>query len=467
MIRLLLSLGSIVFIAAVVASGTNAFFGDQETSTGNTFSAGAVDLKVDNESYYNGVLNPGTSWALKDLGAGDFFFNFQDLKPDDEGEDTISLHVNNNDAWACMDVNVTSNQENGCNEPEGEVDQTCGNPGDGQGELANAIHFVWWNDDGDNVLESDELDKVFYQGSYGDMSQSVALADSRGTGLLSEGPLAGQEDYYIGKAWCYGDLTLTPVKQDGAGKTGSNGPLVRGTGITCDGTGLGNETQTDSVTGDISFRAVQARNNPGFDCRGDCQINEEQTIIPDSQFEVPEVTNPKKWDIFSPAGAWNVEWRDPGPVTYQGHQRPDTAYLELHRGVVGTPYQGEQYAELDSDWDGPDGTLTGEPSSVRIYQDVSTEPGRNYEISFVWAPRPNTPASDNHLQVKWGGDVVFDSGEVADNNPGIDWIPVTIPVTATDATTRLSFTDLGDSNSLGTFIDDIQLFSEVCTLPQV
>ncbi|PIR38601.1 MAG: hypothetical protein COV34_00800 [Candidatus Zambryskibacteria bacterium CG10_big_fil_rev_8_21_14_0_10_42_12] len=268
MFKILLRLGVIGAIALAATSGTGAFFSDTESSTGNTFSAGAIDLKIDNESYYNGAFNDGTSWELKDLGEGDFFFNFIDLKPDDEGEDTISLHVDDNDAWACMNIEITENTDNGCNEPEAaDGDTTCGDPGVGEGELQNEINFVWWADDGDNVLETDESEKTFIQSSLADIaSTSVILADANGQGILNDGPLAGAQTYYIGKAWCFGTLTLTPIAQDRKGKTGDNGPLDRGTGISCDGSVLDNKTQTDSVMGNITFTAVQSRHNDEFTC---------------------------------------------------------------------------------------------------------------------------------------------------------------------------------------------------------
>jgi predicted ribosomally synthesized peptide with SipW-like signal peptide len=46
----------LVALLALVAGGTGAFFSDTETSTGNVFTAGAVDLKVDHtRQTYNGV----------------------------------------------------------------------------------------------------------------------------------------------------------------------------------------------------------------------------------------------------------------------------------------------------------------------------------------------------------------------------------------------------------------------------
>ena len=59
--RILLSLGMIVFVAVAAIGATGAFFSDTETSTGNTFTADAIDLGIDNHSYYNGVLNASTT----------------------------------------------------------------------------------------------------------------------------------------------------------------------------------------------------------------------------------------------------------------------------------------------------------------------------------------------------------------------------------------------------------------------
>ena len=54
--RILLSLGTLIVTGAVVVGGTGAFFSDTETSTGNVFTAGEVDLKVNHtQQQYNGV----------------------------------------------------------------------------------------------------------------------------------------------------------------------------------------------------------------------------------------------------------------------------------------------------------------------------------------------------------------------------------------------------------------------------
>lgn len=54
--RILISLGIIGVVAAAVIGGTIAYFNDTETSTGNIFTAGSIDLKVDHVAQsYNGV----------------------------------------------------------------------------------------------------------------------------------------------------------------------------------------------------------------------------------------------------------------------------------------------------------------------------------------------------------------------------------------------------------------------------
>ena len=283
--KLIVSASTLLAVVAIVIGATTAFYGDVETSSGNTLSAGAIDLGIDNESYYNGLLNEGTSWELAfDLddneGPADgkyLFFNFLDLKPGDWGEDTISVHVKDNDSWACMAFDVTTDEDNGSTEPE--LDDEDPYTAD-DGELDEFVNFVWWADDGDNVLEDDEAETGnFKEGALSDIGDfSVTLADSSGTGVLSSGPLEGSTDYYIGKAWCFGNLEVNPLEQgnysgpnnpanDEVNPSGSATP--EDGGIICNGSGLDNRTQTDKITADVVFTALQDRWNPNFKCGGE------------------------------------------------------------------------------------------------------------------------------------------------------------------------------------------------------
>lgn len=278
--KIIMSVGMIVFVAAVVVGGTGAFFSDTETSTGNVFAAGDIDLQIDNESYafdYNipgydnpqgeFVLNPNTSWELTDLTV-ERFFDFYDLKPGDYGEDTISIHVGSNDAWVCAAARITADDDNDITEPEDEEAGSNSDNDDGtpDGDLDEALNFAFWVDDGDNVLETDEVDNIFVEGSLDGLGQlgPIALADANG-GPFGNLPIPGGETVYVAKAWCFGELTADGTT---AVTPGDNSPLVD-TGVSCNGSNESNIAQTDSVEGDLEFYAVQARNNGQFSCEND------------------------------------------------------------------------------------------------------------------------------------------------------------------------------------------------------
>ena len=277
--KILLSTALILLVSgALVVGGTGAFFSDTEISTGNTFSAGAIDLKIDNTSYYNGAVSTSTTWTLTDLTI-EKFFDFPDLKPGDRGEDTISLHVESNDAYLCANVKLTSNDDNGLTEPEALIDAT---DGPGLGELASLVNFMWWADDGDNVLEEDE--NVITQGPIGTLglngSTTIALADSETNIWTGQGgPVPGAQTHYIGKAWCFGALTPAALPQDGLGSTSPRTPANSTGGMSCDGSLLDNVSQSDSLTADVSFSAVQARHNDHFVCKPDREKTAELTVV--------------------------------------------------------------------------------------------------------------------------------------------------------------------------------------------
>lgn len=279
--RILASLGMIVFVAAIAAGATGAFFSDTETSTGNTFTAGDIDLQIDNESYFTNpatgqlIVSTSTSWAMTDLVTGTHkFFDFTDVKPGDVGEDTISIHVGSNNAWMCAAARITADEDVTCTEPEGPDDGNCAVPGAGLGELDSSLQFAFWHDDGDNVLEIGEEGSIFLSGTLASMGAAgqIRLADSSGSILSGNTPIPGGTTFYIGKAWCMGTLAAAPITQDNLAGQGVvdghsiNGPDVRGTGFTCDGAAVNNAAQTDHVQGDMQFYATQSRNNTTFTC---------------------------------------------------------------------------------------------------------------------------------------------------------------------------------------------------------
>ncbi|MDA8596841.1 CalY family protein [Candidatus Pacebacteria bacterium] len=286
--RILLSVTMVAFVGALVVGGTGAFFSDTETSEANVFTAGALDLQVDSVAHINGLVcfdgawhpeavvewneeteelqlveaadvdgaiadynqaNPAnvpaagtdcaSTWSLTDLGPENIFFDYGDLKPGDQGENTISLHVTDNDAYACAIIENVEDLDNGQTEPELEDGDDDGL----EGELDSELSFFIWADDGDNIFEAEETGSVLVDGADGqDVAGSYELFTPE------TGPLTGAETQYLGVYWCYGEFEVV------------------GTDITCDGGPVTNLSQTDSMMADITFYVEQARNNDDFEC---------------------------------------------------------------------------------------------------------------------------------------------------------------------------------------------------------
>jgi predicted ribosomally synthesized peptide with SipW-like signal peptide len=284
--KILMSLGMIVFVAALSWGATGAFFSDSESSTGNTFTAGAIDLKVDSQQHYNRMVCtevddniflwqpeanfvPGPNhypaqgmpcdgtWEMTNLGPTHKFFNFGDVKPGDEGENTISLHIDSNPAWACADVSLTANDDVSTVDPETDAGDAVENPADAfDGELAQNLWFVAWPDvatttgtPGDNIWQGQAEEPLFFAPGPAfnviNGTTTLALADSTTGG----NPLPGGATTYVGLAWCAGTMTVV------------------GNTLQCNGATMGNVAQTDKMVANLTFRVEQHRNNPNFMCK--------------------------------------------------------------------------------------------------------------------------------------------------------------------------------------------------------
>ncbi len=215
---------------------------------GITFATGGLEFKIDSHAFYNGNPVPGLTWDFKNLvPTADHFFNFNDIKPGDYGRTIISAHIKKSPAWACLDFKNLTNNENGLNEPEALVDSN----GTSTGELAQGMEFFAWFDDGDNIFEVGE------KPLFGTTTQSAINVLNNTTYALVDykhGP-AWQDgsSHYIGIAWCAGDLSVNLATAQ----------------ITCDGVALGNSAQTDSMSVDVTLRAVPSQQDPKFTCVGE------------------------------------------------------------------------------------------------------------------------------------------------------------------------------------------------------
>jgi len=312
--KILLSIATLALVGTVVAGATGAFFSDTETSTGNTFTAGSIDLKVDSTSHYNGfvcvantgddsdvnpyvwesedsdyVLDPndypqeGTAcdgtWTETDLETGVHkFFNFGDLKPGDWGEDTISLHVYDNDAWGRFVMSNTVDSDNECTEPEIEAEATCENDAPvtedvDDGELDDVMEMNVWLDQGsmpgfqngnDGTPDPEEGDNIW---------QSATEPEVSITGVPDDGIPGVVYDLWGTFADAYANPDNNCTVEDGDTDYGSchglalDGRMVGSTtyyfGVEWNIPGAtGNEVQSDKLESDFSFEVVQHRNNP-------------------------------------------------------------------------------------------------------------------------------------------------------------------------------------------------------------
>jgi predicted ribosomally synthesized peptide with SipW-like signal peptide len=218
----------------------------------------------------------------------------------------------------------------------------------------------------------------------------------------------------------------------------------------------------------------------GNECLENCVEDEVTNLVQNGSFEVPIVDTPQKWELFPDQTTglqWRVVWDPLTPTTWNNLTRPEPALIEYQRLVVAGwfPQEGNQYAELHSDWSGP-ANNPGAPSGIDIYQDVPTVPGKQYQVTFWYSPRPGVNAVENGMEVFWNGASLF--GVIQANGIGLtstNWTKYTITVVGgPGSTTRLEFDARGNPDtSMGTFLDnvsvhpincDYQIIGGTCTL---
>jgi hypothetical protein len=224
-----------------------------QVDTGITFATSGVDLKIDSKAWYNGVVVPAATWAMKNLVPGsDKFWNFSDIKPGDYGCNVVSIHVQNTNAWACMDFNNLQQSENGQTEPEKIVDNSSGST---TGELAAETEFFGWTEtDGDGKFEPPSEKPIFGTSTKSATNvlnnKTYAIADANSGNSCQQNTTR-----YVGMCWCAGKLSVDL-------KTGKQ---------SCDGSKMGNESQTDSWTVDVAIRAMKQGDDPKFMCKADAK----------------------------------------------------------------------------------------------------------------------------------------------------------------------------------------------------
>jgi len=163
--RILTSLAVIFAVAAIATGITWAYFSDTETSIGNTFTAGSLDLTID--GVHTNVVK----------------FNVNNMRPGNQPKGTYTLaNVGTINGYLDIENIVVTNYENGCVDPEiGAGDVTCGNPGLGEGELQDVVNLRLFIDYGcDGWISTGDI--TFYNGLVKNLPASFELNEPLNAG---------------------------------------------------------------------------------------------------------------------------------------------------------------------------------------------------------------------------------------------------------------------------------------------
>lgn len=221
--KILISAMVIGLVCALIGAGVYAVFSDTETSTGNTFTAGTLNLVPSTSG-----TGPGGKYTVTEGGDGvNGKVVFIKLAPGDSGSITWTLQNDGNlDGTLTMPSTATFD-ENGSNEPESAV---AGNNGGSNGDLDEYMG-VRLKRDGNYILGD--------ASHYVPFSGLEAVLDAQSRSLTASGTLTYVLEWEI----------ASNVK--GAGTDGEFG--------TADDTEIDdNIIQSDKATIDITFTLTQS-----------------------------------------------------------------------------------------------------------------------------------------------------------------------------------------------------------------
>ena len=269
--KILISLSLIAAVSVIAVGVTIAYYTDIQKAEGNTFAMGEFLLTIDSDCHFNGMDCTNNTWGSTSIPCyckwdaksltDEKFFDFANLKPEDSGEVTISMHVAGDDYYVRSKIDNVKNKDNGCNQPETALgDVNCGDNG---GELGANLDFAFWADmgsewgyqcpagqpkctddpaEGDNILNTDLEYGTHNITNGNEITEDWIYLESGGTHLQ----FRDGATYYMGMSWCVGTITI-----------GATSPWI----ITCDGTSVTSIVQTDSYSSDMTFEVVAATNN--------------------------------------------------------------------------------------------------------------------------------------------------------------------------------------------------------------
>ncbi|QAU13655.1 hypothetical protein EKH57_13530 [Halorubrum sp. BOL3-1] len=227
--------------------GTSALFSDEESFEDNSITAGELDLYVE---YQTSVTQDGVSTASVTAdgtiqGGESGQYQIADVKPGDSGELQFDPKIVDNSGWVFVgSANGVTDYENGQTEPEEDVDGSGGGSlgssetGQGAGELSEAIQVtVKYNDPNGGERELNNPSDYTLADLFKELESGFLL-----DGEPFSGDPSGPQPY-----------PGSPTQ------SAQNGP-----GVVIEWelpVSVGNEIQSDAVGFDVTFAALQSRNN--------------------------------------------------------------------------------------------------------------------------------------------------------------------------------------------------------------
>lgn len=145
--KTLFTMMALVLVIGLAGAGTFAYFSDTETSTGNTFTAGTLDLTVNDKNGENVQL-----------------FNVSNLRPGSQPKGSYRINnIGSINGYLDIESISVESYENGCIEPEIQAGDTSCGTGSDQGELDEQLNLRMFLDyNGDGWISTGE--PVFFNG---------------------------------------------------------------------------------------------------------------------------------------------------------------------------------------------------------------------------------------------------------------------------------------------------------------
>jgi len=255
--KVLGGIGAVGLASAGAGLGTSAYFNDTEAFTGNTLTAGKLDLQVGYSFKGADSFHAGDLPADGVLNGDTLSFSVDDVKPGDWAVVCLTLTVDDNPSYVRVTGELTEDAENSVTEPEynhsdGHENNAPGNAPyqAGDGELAEEI-LVTVGSGYD--MNTDSITGV-EPGIPAQSSLRDVMALLNDPGMLVRG-------------------------EDGHGDSSMNATAVGNTTMHADAdandiqycfkfelpASVGNWVQTDSVGFDLGFEAIQMRHNDPSD----------------------------------------------------------------------------------------------------------------------------------------------------------------------------------------------------------